>query len=272
MLPDMQWLEHDEVPADQLPAWAQDVSDDEVALRPEGLVFSHGRLRTAVPWASVLTLAELRGRLLVVVPRKPPRRPWLEVPDAARAEKVRVALEERAVMGSYRAQRPAHGPPLGEVVADVRRHRPVPGALEIPVQLASTAGSALVGGVLGLLGGYHLGVFDPRMLLATLPLGVATGALGLPLFLRSKARARGRILVLTPQGYVGALDSGAGVGGVPWQEVGAFRVGQMPSGAPCLDILRPDGTVRVQLYHRIFAVPLELVVAIAEAYRVRASR
>src|SRR5512139_1846790 len=99
------------------------------------------------PWEAVFGVFVLEGEggaseLFVLLPRRPPMPPWLRVqvsgaPPELRAQgldglaaAIRARLEQRG----YRdpgAHRPRLSPE--ELLAEVRAHRVVPGALEVPV-------------------------------------------------------------------------------------------------------------------------------------------
>ncbi|MCZ7686679.1 MAG: hypothetical protein M5U28_51190 [Sandaracinaceae bacterium] len=278
----MEWLQHDEVALEQLPEWARapgEVLDGRpyaVVAHAEGLVLTRARRASAVRWEDVLVPIRLDEprRLLVAAARRPPRPPWFELGghDVARIERaVRARLDAIDHRG-YRERRRGRdvvGP--DEVLTRVLERRALPGAVEIPAATASVARSALTGAAVGgaTLGLYGL-VFGP----AGMILGGATGALGGATLMGGiealRKRATGRVLVLTPDAFVGGLD-GQSVRAVPWFRVGRFVEGVDDLGGPALEVFAPDSRLIARVAARFFGQPLDVIVAVAEAYRRRAT-
>jgi hypothetical protein len=89
-----------------------------------------------------------------------------------------------------------------------------------------------------------------------------------------KRRTRPRVLVLAPDGCVVGLPSGPRA--FSWPEVARFEAGAQPMpqkplgpARPCLDVYLQGGECAGRIDGAWFAEPLELIVAVAEAYRVR---
>ncbi|MBX3274815.1 MAG: hypothetical protein KF729_31415 [Sandaracinaceae bacterium] len=277
----MDWLAHDEVELDTLPAWAAAAADVrrlrglEVRLAPEGLVLVRSRRASAMRWEDVLVLARPEhARLLVAAARKPPRPPWFEIADRdvdALATAMRARLEA-VDQGGYRQPRARPATMSDEqVLAAVLSRAPLPGAVEIAAPAPGVFTSAAVGGAVGAIALSFYGV-----ILGPVGLGVAAGvgALGGGLLVgglqHRRKRKAGRVLVLTPDGFVGGLD-GQAVRAVGWRAVGRFVEGYDPFGVPALVVLDREGGVLARVPERYFAMPLSVIVAVAEAYRVRAS-
>lgn len=275
----MDWLAHDEIELEALPAWARAAAlvrrarAVEVRCGQEGLVLLRGGRASAVRWEDVLVLVRPeRSRLFVAAARRPPRVPWFELagPELDAIEEVlRTRLEANEQRGyrQPRAARPAMEPE--QVLAAVLAREPVPGAVEIaapsPGVLRSGAIGAAVGG--GTLGFYGL-LFGPVGLAVAAGIGAVSGGLLMGGIEHRRKRLAGRVLVLTPDAFVGGLD-GARVRVVPWRAVGRFVAGRDPLGSPALEVHDPDGVVLARCPARYFGVPLHVIVAIAEAYRRR---
>ncbi|HJL15685.1 MAG TPA: hypothetical protein RMH99_08520 [Sandaracinaceae bacterium LLY-WYZ-13_1] len=276
----MDWLEHDEVPERDLPTWARaegetfDGKPYRVVARPEGLVLRQGRTASAVPWRDVLVPIRLDDprRLLVAAARRPPRTPWFELggADVAAIERaVRMRLEALAHRG-YRDKRPRRAIPPDEVLTEVLAKRPLPGAVEIPAATASVLRSALIGAAVGgvTLGFYGL-VFGPVGLVTGGGVGAFGGAGLMGGLEQLRKRGAGRVLVLTPDAFVGGLD-GESVRAVPWFRVGRFVDGVDDAGQSALEVYGHDHQLLARTAARWFGAPLDVIVAVAEAYRRRA--
>jgi hypothetical protein len=279
----MDWLSHDGVGRDALPEWARargDVLDGhpyEVTVRPEGLVLANGAVATALRWDEVLAPIRLERprRLLLAAARRPPKLPWLELEGRDIDAIERIVHSRLAAMkqGSYR-ERPRARPVLSpeEVLASVLAHRALPGAVEIPAadpNARSTMWSAAGAGAV-LLGHFGAAVGG----LTTAAVGIALGGLagataaGALALMRRNARA-GRVLVLTPDAFVGGLD-GRSVRAVPWSGVGRFARRAAYGGESALEVVGPTGELIARVGERYFGSPLDVIVAVAEAYRRRA--
>lgn len=279
----MEWLAYDEVPLDALPDWARgqgevlDGGPYDVRVRPEGLVLeAPGRgVGTALRWDEVLVPIRLDDprRLLIAAARKPPRPPWLELggSDVAKIERVLRARLEAVDHRSYREHRRARvAMPPDEVLTQVLARRPLPGAVEIPAATPGVLRSVLTGaGVGGLLGSSGL-IYGPLGFVTATAMGALSGAglFGGVELLRQ--REAGRVLVLTPDAFVGGLD-GQSVRAVPRFRVGRFAEGVGEGGEPALEVFGADGELLARVAARYFGRPLDVIVAVAEAYRRRAS-
>jgi len=275
------WLAQDEVERDALPAWArldtpgQDGRPYEVRVFGEGLLLSRGRRHSALRWEEVLVPVRLDDprRLLVAAARRPPRPPWFELAgmDVAAIESaVRSRLEAVDHRG-YRERRRAIEPiPVDQVLTAVLARQPLPGAVEIPPAtpgvLRSGALGATVGG--GTLGFYGM-LFGPTGMLAAAGVGLVGGALLMGGIEIARKRSAGRVLVLTPDGFVGGLD-GQNVRAIPWDRIGRFADGLDRFGNDALEVLDAEGRVLARVIARYFGRPLDVIVAVAEAYRRRA--
>jgi len=151
----------------------------------------------------------------------------------------------------------------------VLERRPLPGAVEIPIATPSVTRSAAMGATVGggTLGLYGLVVGPLGMLVA----GVA-GALGGAAVMASvehlRKRTAGRVLVLTPDAFVAGLD-GRSVRAVSWARVGRFAEGIDGAGTDALEVYSPEGGLEARVAAHFFGAPLDVIVAVAEAYRRR---
>ena len=274
----MRWLEHDEVTRDALPDWARadggrrfDAGRGALTICPDGLVLEARRRASAVPWEDVLTTVRVGSppRLLVAVPRRPPRPPWFEIaaptPDAVEGA-IAHGLAARVGYRSSGKEREALSP--DEVLTRVLAHDPVPGAVEIPrprraplfsllAGTSAAAAAALVAipyGVLAVAGAAVLG---------------CAGTSVVALYESGRLGNRPRVLVLTPDAFVAGLDGGP-VRAVPWRQIAKFRAGRLTGGAHALEVVRADGRVVARVHAGFFGEPLDVIVPIAEAYGRRA--
>lgn len=276
----MQWLEHDEVSPSALPAWARtdaaplDAHPYRMWALAEGLVLERGGLSSALPWSELLVPVRLEEprRLLVAAARRPPRPPWFELGgDVTRLEEVVRARLEAMHAGGYRAARPKRAAfPPDEILTHVLAHHPVPGAVEIPAAGRSVARSALVGACFGggFLGLYGLAFGLPGLVMGG-AIGMLTGAASIGGIEHVRNRSTGRVLVLTPDAFVGGLD-GRSVQAVSWSRVGGFREGVDELGESALEVFGRSGELVARAAARYFGKPLDVIVAVAEAYRRRA--
>jgi hypothetical protein len=278
----MEWLEHDEVPEGELPRWARaegEVLDGKpyrVTAHAEGLVLRRGRAASAVRWEDVLTPVRLDDprRLLIATARRPPRAPWFELGgrDVARIERaLRTRLDALGHRGYRELRRRRDVMPPDEVLTAVLSKEPLPGAVEIPAATPSVLRSALVGATLGAatLGFYGV-VFGPAGLLTGGGVGAVGGAGLMGGIEHLRKRGAGRVLVLTPDAFVGGLD-GQSVRAVPWFRVGRFVDGVDDAGRSALEVFGHDEQLLARVGARWFGAPLDVIVAVAEAYRERAT-
>ncbi|MCC6876055.1 MAG: hypothetical protein IT378_17230 [Sandaracinaceae bacterium] len=278
----MEWIAHDEVDPAELPAWAQgegerlDGDPYQVRVRPEGLVLLRGRTATALRWGEILVPIRLDDprRLLLAASRRPPRLPWLELAghDVAAIERaVRLGLE--ADHGGYRGTRPqreALSP--DQVLTAVLEHQAIPGGVEIPASVGGSIRNTLVGAAAGAgIAGYGGLLFGP----AGIAIGAAAGAAVVAGLVAGREilrrRRAGRVLVLTPDCFVGGLD-GRSVQAIPWFRVGRFCEGIEDRGGAALEVWTRDQILASRVSARYFGQPLDVIVAVAEAYRQRATR
>ncbi len=275
----MDWLEHDEVELDALPPWARDAQTTrraraiEVRFGPEGLAVVRGKRASALRWEDVLVLVRPeRARLLVAAARRPPRPPWFELAGPA-VEEIEVALRTRLEAVDQRGYRqPRRSRAVldpEQVLAAVLAREAVPGAVEIPAATPGVARSSAIGATVG--GGtmafYGL-LFGPVGMAVAAGVGALTGGVLMGGIEYRRKRTAGRVLVLTPDAFVGGLD-GQKVRSVGWSEVGRFIEGADPLGEPALEVLGRDGVVLARVPARYFGAPLHVIVAVAEAYRRR---
>lgn len=279
----MDWLPADEVDPAQLPEWAKgggEVLDGKpyrVSIHAEGVVLTQHKRASALRWEDILVPIRLDEprRLLIAAARQPPRPPWFELGgnDVAKIERAIRARVEAVDHRSYRERRRGGdvlSPDL--VLTRVLERSAVPGAVEIPAAMPSVAKRALTGAGIGggILALYGL-VLGPVGVIAGLLIGAAAGALALGGYeLARKKKLAGRVLVLTPDAFVGGLD-GTSVRAVPWFRVGRFSEGVDDSGESALEVFGPDNALVARAGARFFGKPLDVIVAVAEAYRRRAS-
>lgn len=277
----MDWLAHDEVDRSALPAWARadaparDGKPYDVRVFGEGLVLSRGRRHSAVRWDEILVPVRLEDprRLLVATPRRPPRAPWfelggLDVSELDRAVHARLeAIDHRG----YRQRRRAVEPmPIDQVLTAVLGRQPLPGAVEIPPAMPGVMKSGAIGATVGggTLGFYGM-LFGPTGMLAAAGVGAVGGGLLMGGIELARRRAAKRVLVLTPDGFVGGLD-GNDVRAIPWDRIGRFAAGVDPLGNDALEVLDVDDRRLARVIARYFGSPLDVIVSVAEAYRRRA--
>jgi hypothetical protein len=279
----VEWLTHDDVAfPEEMPAWASSpgrVLDGKpygVMVQPEGLVLTRGRKASALRWEDILVPIRLDDprRLLIACARKPPRPPWFELGgrDVAEIERaVRTRLDAIDHRGYRERRRRRDVVPPDEVLTEVLAKRALMGAVEIPAATPSATRSALIGATVG---GATLGfsglLFGPLGLLAAGGIGAVGGAtlMGGVELLRKKTV--GRVLVLTPDAFVGGLD-GQSVRAVAWQRVGRFADGVDDTGASALEVYGHEHQLLARAAAHYFGAPLDVIVAVAEAYRRRAT-
>ncbi len=278
----MDWLQYDEVELAALPDWAQSAAESrdgkpyDVRICQDGLALLRGRRASALRWEDVLVPIRLEDprRLLIAAARKPPRTPWFEVGGAdvdAIERALRARLEAVGHRGYRQRRRHVARIPPEQVLASVLAREPLPGAVEIPAATPSISRSSAIGASVG---GMTLGFYG----LAFGPVGMAiaagVGALGGGMLMAgveyARKRAAGRVLVLTPDAFVAGLD-GQQVRAVPWQQVGRFAAGIDLVGIDALEVFGHDRQVIARVAARFFGAPLDVIVAVAEAYRQRAS-
>lgn len=302
------WLEHDEVPVAEVPPWARTggAVGSSVRLLEPGIVFTAaGGLVSVARWQDVLGVASLPPserflpQAFVLVPRRPPRPPWFVVGPGVLPPELRAAgtvgfadqVRQRISSWGYRsadAGRPRLPPE--EVLERVLARDALPGAVEVPIgpppdRLATgwrqalgfvsvAGGSAVMSGYLGLLVGGILGaaLVQPWLAALALPAAAAGGAVGLGVGMHQRGRSLSRVLVMTPDACVVAFYDG--VRALGWGAIAAFRKGalyrpDLQHESPALEVVGHDGNVVGRVEAHWFSVPLDVVVAVGEAYRGR---
>ncbi|MEM1416193.1 MAG: hypothetical protein AAGH15_14900 [Myxococcota bacterium] len=270
----------------------------ESGLTMDGAGLAYQRLGTSVRarWDQVLGVAllpeEAPKKAYLLLPRKPPAPPWIEVTpkelpdgfDASPEGLRRFArnVRERSVHRGYRggARRPLLAPPA--LMDRILKRQEVPGALEVPVGVGPGGWwrrslDLLAGGSAGGLFGLYAGMLTGSglMALGVAAAGAAAGA-SVPLAASNglgfkRRNKRPRVLVLAPDGCVVGLPSGPRA--YDWPSIGAFRAGEhvLPGRAPraCLEVELEGGAIAGRIDAAWFGDPLPLIVSVAEAYRLR---
>lgn len=269
-------------------------------LTANGVTFIQSGTSFDATWDQVfgvaLVPAEAPKRAFVLVPRKPPDPPWFEIrpqdlpTGVTDLDALATQVRSRIAQRGYRDMGPRR--PLLEADALMQRvleRGDLPGALEVPVGAGPggwwrrsldlfAAGSA--GGLAGLYAGALTGI--PLVAVGAAAAGVVVGA-SVPVALASNWRSirlrsrKPRVLVLAPDGCVVGLPQGPRA--FNWPSVGEFRESNhQPPGREnspprrCLQLVLADGLVAGKIDAAWFAEPLELIVAVAEAYRKRQAR
>jgi hypothetical protein len=279
----MEWLAADEVSVAALPDWARqrgeklDGKPYDVVVHPEGVVLSHGRYVSALRWEDILVPIRLDEprRLFVAAARKPPRPPWFELGgvDVARIERAIRQRFDAIDHGGYRETRRGHDVlPPDIVLTKVLERAALPGAVEIHAAKPSVVKGVLTGAGVGAIAlGVYGVVLGPVGAIGGLALGAFGGAAAVGGYEALKRQAKpGRVLVLTPDAFVGGLD-GESVRAVPWFRVGRFAEGVDDRGQSALEVFGTDGQLVARAAARFFGKPLDVIVAVAEAYRRRAT-
>lgn len=297
------WIELDEVREASLPDHARDGREgDRVSFVESGLLHVRSGRATFARWSDILGVVEHEGRAYVLVPRRTPASPWIEVdadmlgdePDAVRTFAKR--LRERGKGGGYRdaVQQRRQSLTRKKLKQKVTAREPVPGALEVPstVVLGRSypglgfvqAFTLMLGGGLGYVlamtlmiasaSGYRAEP-NPAAMLALYILPIAGIALGAWAAKKIGARWRAakdrtfprqRVLVLAPDGCIVGFRNG--VRTLKWSMVGAFSCGPTePNYDDELVVTNAEGERIGAVDAGYLDAPLELVVAVAEAYR-----
>lgn len=305
------WIDWDECELESLPDWAQGLAAAKGAhLTSQGLVHSTGKRASVAHWRDVLGVVLVEDEAWVLVPREPPKPPWIPVAAEdvgdADVDAFARAVRGRAAQGGYRDARPI-GSRLSksELLRRILRREPLPGALEVPpstvvlsgrwIDLAR-AGSVAAGVGLGMAAtvaaAAALGpAVEPVLILtAGLSAGTSLGAIGANALGKAAARRQlrkdaPRVLVLAPDGCV--VGFSRGVTAYAWPEVGEFSVRPSLEPPPKADrvffferereptedlvLTDPEGEVLGRIGAGWFGAPMPLIVAVAEAYRKRAT-
>lgn len=272
---DVDWLEHDGVRPDSLPAWARDGEVvGGVELHRDGVVLSEGSDRAALPWSQILAVTRVDGALYVCAARRPPRPPWFVVADDVAAGRIERALEERrGARESYRGAAPERREALSpdEVRRRVLLREDLPGAIEVPLGIPKPKAlhHALIGAVFGGGFGLQIGAEAESWPVAAVAALMTTAAFGggMHFALWRRWSKRPRVLVMTPDAFVAGLDGGQ-VRAHPWSAIVGFRRG-VHFGKDALAVIDGDGSLLARVEARLFGVPLDLLIALAEAYRER---
>jgi hypothetical protein len=278
------WIELDGAPAER-------GAQPGVRLDSGGLEQVVRGRRTRARWQDVLGVAQIDGRVYVLVPRRPPAPPWIEIdprtlaPSAGSprtAADVTDELRRRTQATGYRGATGTARTLLApaELLARVKAREQIPGAVEVPVpssdSLRHRTLEPLVGGA-----GAGTTALAVHPLLAELvgaqyvtmaAAGVALGT-GLAIVTWRALRRpapRPRVLVLCPDGCVVGFQDG--VRALPWSAIERVEsgIGAGPDAGPAL-VFRgvghraPLGFVEA----RWMDAPLQLVVSVAETYRAR---
>lgn len=299
------WVDLDGVAETDLPPHASDGRrGDRVSFVEGGLLHVRDGRATFARWSDVLGVLEHEGRAYVLVPRRPPSPPWLEIDRAMLGP----SGGDEAALGRFLERVRAGGGSAGYRDA-VRKHRqglsrkalkakvlsrePVPGAMEVPstivlgrsypglgpVQALTVMGGLFVGyvaAVAGMVavetGAHNLAPLASLFMWLAPIAGVAIGAVGA----REIGRVwraqkdltfpRQRVLVLAPDGCIAGFSTG--VRTLNWARVGGFVAARVePSYDLGVRVLDPEGATIGELDGGFLDAPVGLVVAVAEAYR-----
>ncbi|MEZ4340664.1 MAG: hypothetical protein R3B82_28925, partial [Sandaracinaceae bacterium] len=211
-------------------------------------------------------------RLLVAAARRPPKPPWFELAGPS-VVAIATAIQTRLDAVDHRGYRQPRRSRVAldpeHVLTTVLAREPLPGAVEIPAATPGVVRSSAIGATVG--GGtmafYGL-LFGPLGLAIAAGVGALSGGLLMGGIEYRRKRTAGRVLVLTPDAFVGGLD-GQRVRAFAWAEVGRFIEGIDPLGSPALEVVGIDGGMLARVPARYFGAPLHVIVAVAEAYRSR---
>jgi hypothetical protein len=251
-----------------------------ITLTQAGVVHAGSGAPVETPWSMVFGAVMLEKRAYVLCERRAPLPPWICVTgnsdqDLAALQSLVESVRARVQERGYR-QAKQQPMPRQELEAKVLRGEYIPGALEVPIgpgpgRLSRVAQRVTMAGagatIVGLAGGVAVGAIAA---LGALGIGVA-----MPHIRRRGSKRGRRVLVLTPHGCVVGLPTGPRVFG--YDEIGAFELVQRNSLAihvrdgrrASLKITRATGGTIGVLDGRWFGAPLPLIVAVAEAYRIR---
>lgn len=284
------WLQRDEVDETGLLGRRR----ARVSLGEDGVWLARDEERSRAGWGQILGVVVLPPICYVLVPRVPPRAPWFAVqlsmidPElreggvAAFADRVR----QRAGQRGYRDGRP-RAPAMDSetLLSRVLARDAVRGALEVPVGhgFLDTRSQArrIVDGVIGVGGGGWGGGYFSALMGA-----IFTGELGLPPeviavvaalggiggaalggvlgYRRMRTGRKGRVLVLAPDGCVVGFPGGPRA--FAWSDLEGFSIDEDSDGEH-LVFSRADGEELGRIHALWFGAPLELILAVSEAYR-----
>lgn len=288
------WLELDGVAETSLPSWANDGrSGDRVSFLEAGLLAVQDGLATFARWSDVLSVVKRGDAAFILAPRRPPAAPWIRVGPQqidGDVDSFLRRLDERRRSGGYRdsvrAQR--QNLQLDELRRRVSAREPVPGALEVPstivlgrsypglglTQASIVTGGGALGLVFPVIGVVGAGAEELASLCGQL--GAIGGVLAGALIARHVGRRwraskdatlpRQRVLVLAPDGCI--IGFRTGVRTLRWSSVGRFESGRIePDYELGLIVRGADDQKLGEIEAAWLDAPLELVVAVAEAYR-----
>ncbi|MCC7540285.1 MAG: hypothetical protein IT379_28965 [Deltaproteobacteria bacterium] len=300
------WIAIDDEPAAAMPEWARVglKRRPEVRIGEEGIALVSSRRCSLARWSEVFGVAVLEpsrdadeARAYVLVPRRAPRPPWFEVtldmlPDDVAREGLQGlarAVRERSQHWGYRSVR-VERPRMtaDELYARLLAEQAVPGAVEVPIgrgpferestwmkgvwAIVASGGGLLMGGYAGAIAGaIFIEALGSAAAIGGLASGAAVGAIGAAaLVLKPAKGATGRVLALAPDGCV--IGFRERVRALPWSDIMRFQDGYIPeTGRPALVVVGSHGDVLGRVDEAWFSKPIELIVAVAEAYRKRAS-
>lgn len=249
----------------------------DVVLHRDGVVLSEGSARAALPWSGILAVTRVDGVLYVCAARRPPRPPWFVVSDEVAARRIERALEERrgareGYRGAAHDRRETLSPE--QVRRRVLARIDVPGAIEVPLGIPKPKAlhHALIGAIFGGGFGLQIGAETESWAVVAVAALATTAAFGggLHFALWRRWSKRPRVLVMTPDAFVAGLDGGH-VRAHPWRSIVRFRRG-VHFGKDALEVIDGDGSLLARVEARLFGVPLDLLIALAEAYRERVGR
>lgn len=271
--------------------WADESASDaqraqRVTLDEAGIVFDDGDLVIRSSWRQVFGVAVSGGAAYLLMPRRPPAPPWVVVrrqnlPDEvsevdAFAEHVRLRIGRTSYRGGG-PQRPLLPP--AELLERVLRRQEVPGALEIPVGAGPSGWwrrgvDVLTSGTAGALAGMYAGTFLSGGILPLVVAGCGIAGAITPVFVADSWRtlrknaSSPRVMVLAPDGCVVGLPSGPAA--FAWSDVGAFSNAKSEAtNRQELSVVSGEGEPIGSIDAAWFGEPLDLIVAVAEAYRRR---
>lgn len=261
-------------------------------LGSEGLAFCGKDKGLWVRWSQILGVVKIGAVAFILVPRQPPKAPWIEVKpkelpkEAANVDALISLIESRKTSGSYRATSARRVPmSLQELERRVLAREGVPGAVEIPPRVLldsqnklpywakvapgfggfvgagiSAVGAAVVGSLinmpdLGALLFYGGGLGG----------GITGVTLGKKLQHNQLTRPENipRILVMAPDGCIIGFETGRRA--LAWRDISRIVVEQF--GAHSYLAVYDHETNLGRIQEGWFGKPLQLIVGVANAYR-----
>jgi len=231
-----------------------------------------------------------KQRLYVLVRRDPPAPPWICVTPALLQRSgwrgdlrtLEASLNARIGQAGYR-QSPGHGARLTppELFEHVMARTPLVGALEIqraggPQRLISRIMNGVAGAMVGGATGAVLTtiIFDGPSWTPAVAVVTALGGAAITQRQRRHRirKSHARVLVLTPDGCVVGFPEGPRA--FAWTALGPFRIGESdpkrrPHSNDGLRVVDAQGRALGHIDRAWFRGRLELIVAVANAYRTR---